>query len=104
MGFRFPAPLRQQRSHHGTADVQMDMVRAGITLYGLWPSSEMDPSFPLHPAMSLHSHIVAIRDLPEGSAISYGGTFVTERAPEWPPYRWDTGTAMPEAFPTGDTC
>ena len=61
-------------------DVQMDMVRAGITLYGLWPSSEMDPSFPLHPAMSLHSHIVAIRDLPEGSAISYGGTFVTERA------------------------
>ena len=22
-------------------DVQMDMVRAGITLYGLWPSSEM---------------------------------------------------------------
>ncbi len=61
-------------------DVQMDMVRAGITLYGLWPSSEMDPSFPLHPAMSLHSHIVAIRDLPEGSAISYGGTFVTELA------------------------
>ena len=61
-------------------DVQMDMVRAGITLYGLWPSSEMDPSFPLHPAMSLHSHIVAIRDLPEGSAISYGGTFVTKRA------------------------
>ncbi len=60
-------------------EVQMDMVRAGITLYGLWPSPEMDRSFPLHPAMSLYSHIVAIRDLPSGAAVSYGGTYVTKR-------------------------
>lgn len=59
--------------------MQMDMVRAGITLYGLWPSEEMDRSFPLCPAMSLYSRIVAVKDLPAGEAISYGGTFVTDR-------------------------
>lgn len=55
------------------------MVRAGITLYGLWPSEEMDHAFPLHPILSLYSHIVHIKTLPAGSAISYGGTYVTER-------------------------
>lgn len=56
-----------------------NMVRAGITLYGLWPSEEMDHAFPLHPILSLYSHIVHIKTLPAGSAISYGGTYVTER-------------------------
>lgn len=60
-------------------EMQMDMVRAGIALYGLWPSEEMNRSFPLQPAMSLYSRIVAVKDLPAGEAVSYGGTFVTER-------------------------
>lgn len=59
--------------------VQMDMVRAGITLYGLWPSEEMDHSFPLLPAMSLYSRIVSVKELPAGEPISYGGTYVTSR-------------------------
>ena len=56
-----------------------NMVRAGITLYGLWPSEEMDHAFPLHPILSLYSYIVHIKNLPAGSAISYGGTYVTKR-------------------------
>ena len=60
-------------------EVQMDVVRAGIILYGLWPSPEMDRSFSLKPAMSWYSHIVFIKELPAGAAISYGGTYVTER-------------------------
>ena len=56
-----------------------NMVRAGITLYGLWPSEEMDHAFPLHPILSLYSHIVHIKTLPAGSAISYGGTYVLVR-------------------------
>ncbi|MDD6352552.1 MAG: alanine racemase [Lachnospiraceae bacterium] len=59
-------------------DASMDMVRAGITLYGLWPSEEMNRSFPLKPALSLYSRIVHIKELPAGCPVSYGGTFVTK--------------------------
>ena len=58
-------------------ETDLEMVRAGITLYGLWPSEEMDHSFPLEPALSLHSRIVHIKTLPAGRSVSYGGTFVT---------------------------
>lgn len=59
---------------------EMDMVRAGIILYGLWPSEEVPrDKIQLRPALSLHSHIVYIKDVPEGTPVSYGGTFVTDR-------------------------
>lgn len=61
-------------------DTHMDMVRIGITMYGLWPSEEIQKnSFDLKPAFSLHSHIVYLKTLEAGKEISYGGTFVTER-------------------------
>ncbi len=60
-------------------DANMDLVRAGITLYGLWPSMEMDMSFPLKPVLSLYSHIVHIKELEPGREISYGGTYVTNK-------------------------
>lgn len=61
-------------------EANMDMVRAGITLYGLWPSDEVDKTqIPLRPVMSLKSHITFIKTLPEGCPVSYGGTYVTAR-------------------------
>lgn len=57
-------------------DANMDVVRAGITLYGLWPSNEVAQDIvPLKPALSLVSHIVMIKDIKKGTQISYGGTF-----------------------------
>ena len=50
-------------------------VRAGIILYGLWPSDEVDHSFSLKPLLSLHSHIVHIKTVEKGTPISYGGTY-----------------------------
>ena len=56
------------------------MVRAGITLYGLWPSEEVPKDIvPLRPLLSLHSHVVYVKTVPAGTAVSYGGTFVTEK-------------------------
>ncbi|MCR5097943.1 MAG: alanine racemase [Lachnospiraceae bacterium] len=57
----------------------LDMVRAGITTYGLWPSDEVEHYMPLMPALSLYSHVVYVKDIEPGQAISYGGTFVAER-------------------------
>lgn len=61
-------------------EANMSLVRAGITLYGLMPSGEMDPeSMKITPVMSLISHISHIKEIGPGEAISYGGTFVTDK-------------------------
>lgn len=58
----------------------MDVVRAGITLYGLAPSPEVNMhTVELRPALSLHSTVVFVKWLPEGSPVSYGGTYVTSK-------------------------
>lgn len=68
------AILRMPRSH-------MNAVRAGIISYGLQPSSEMaEETKKFRPALSLYSSIIYIKEIPAGTAISYGGTFVAEHA------------------------
>lgn len=53
-----------------------DIVRAGITLYGLWPSDETERDvIDLKPVMSLKSHIAYIKTVGAGKQISYGGTY-----------------------------
>ena len=61
-------------------ETNMDAVRAGISLYGLHPSSEVpgEGSY-LRPALSLSSHIVHVKTIHAGQSISYGGTFTAGR-------------------------
>lgn len=57
-------------------EANMDMVRAGITLYGLWPSDEVKKDIvALKPALTLKSRIVYVKTVDEGCEISYGGTY-----------------------------
>ena len=58
-------------------EANMDLVRAGITMYGLMPSDEVSTEIiSLKPALSMHSHIAFIKEMPPGSVISYGSTYV----------------------------
>ena len=58
----------------------LDMVRAGIIMYGLAPSDEVRMDIvPLRPAMSLYSHIVYVKTIHAGQSVSYGGTFTASR-------------------------
>jgi len=59
-------------------DNEFDMVRLGIVSYGLYPSDEVDKSVEIKPVMSLISHISHVKNVDEGTAISYGGTYVTD--------------------------
>ncbi|MBQ6093959.1 MAG: alanine racemase [Lachnospiraceae bacterium] len=60
-------------------EANMDLVRAGITLYGLYPSDEVRKDVvPLKPVLSLHSHVVYVKDVMPGQSISYGGTFTAD--------------------------
>ncbi len=54
-----------------------DIVRAGIMLYGISPLPEFQKL--LRPVMTWKTRIVLVRDMPKGSSISYGRTFITPR-------------------------
>ncbi len=61
-------------------EADMDMVRAGIATYGLYPSDEVRKELvPLRPAMELVSHVVHVKWVDAGTPVSYGGTFVTAK-------------------------
>lgn len=61
-------------------EANMDLVRAGIALYGILPSNEVDSkTIALKPALSLHSHIVYVKTLQKGQTVSYGSTYVAEK-------------------------
>ncbi len=60
-------------------EANMDLVRAGITLYGLWPSDEVDKTkISIKPALSLITHVAYVKELEAGHSISYGGTYTTK--------------------------
>ncbi len=59
-------------------ECNFDMVRAGISLYGLYPSEEVHKqNITLKPAMTFMSAIASVKTLKEGTKVSYGGLFET---------------------------
>ncbi|MDO4679392.1 MAG: alanine racemase, partial [Eubacteriales bacterium] len=61
-------------------EANLSMVRAGITIYGIYPSSEVErDKIKLETAMEIKSHISYLKDVSPGTAISYGGTFVASK-------------------------
>lgn len=56
--------------------MHMNMARAGISIYGMYPSDEMKHE-PVHltPVMELHSEISYVKTIEAGDSVSYGGTF-----------------------------
>lgn len=64
----------------GFPDANMDLVRAGISIYGMYPSDEVEKSnVALRPVMKLKSFITYVKMLKPGKEVSYGGTFVAEK-------------------------
>ena len=55
-----------------------DMVRAGISLYGYYPSNETSESIKLKPVMSLISEVATVKTFPKGTPISYGRRYKTK--------------------------
>jgi alanine racemase len=64
----------------GFPQAHYDMVRAGISIYGLYPSAEVDYSrVKLFPAMTLKSMITSVRKVSKGFFVSYGMTYETRK-------------------------
>lgn len=66
--------------------MQYSLIRTGIMLYGLWPSSDIRREgtlgkrhLQLSPVLNWKTHLVHIQDIPPGAAVGYGGTFKANR-------------------------
>jgi alanine racemase len=60
--------------------VTCNMVRAGIVLYGHYPSCDVNTdNFPLKPVMSVVAHVTNVFELKKGRGVSYGHTFIAEK-------------------------
>jgi alanine racemase len=73
----FKAHVLQSAGVLAFADPLFDIVRAGILLYGISPLPEFQKL--LKPVMTWKTRIALVRDMPKGSSISYGRTFITPR-------------------------
>lgn len=61
-------------------EANLSAVRAGITIYGIYPSDEVERDvIRLWPAMELKSSVSYVKGVEPGKEISYGGTYVTDR-------------------------
>jgi alanine racemase len=54
-----------------------DAIRPGLSLYGISPCSDSGDG--LRPALAWETAVVAVKRVPAGTAVGYGGTFVTSR-------------------------
>ncbi len=79
IGVRFPIHHLCNSAGISEFSEHFDMVRMGISLYGLYPSEEVDKSkVELIPAMTYKSHVIHVKDVPEGEGISYGHIYKTK--------------------------
>ena len=59
-------------------EMQLDMARAGVILYGMYPSASVSRRIRLLPVMELKTVISMVKEVPPGTPVSYGGTFVSD--------------------------
>ncbi len=57
----------------------LDLVRPGISIYGLYPSTEVQKTIKLIPAHSFKTRIVFLKELSMGKSIGYGRTYTTNQ-------------------------
>ena len=57
----------------------LDLVRTGISVYGLYPSTEVQKTVKLIPAHSFKTQIVFLKELSAGEYISYGRIYTTTK-------------------------
>ena len=75
-------PVRHMDNSAGLMNFEnhYEMVRAGIVMYGMYPSEEVDPTqLSITPALRWNSRVTHVNVLQPGTEIGYGGTYVTDR-------------------------
>ncbi|GEN88864.1 alanine racemase [Oceanobacillus sojae] len=77
----YKIPIKHCCNSAGTiayTEMHLDMVRVGVSLYGLYPEPHLKGILPLKQVMSLKTKPVLIKPVPAGQSISYGRTYTTK--------------------------
>lgn len=76
-------PVKHISNSAGIIDLpeaQLNMVRSGISTYGLYPSDEVEKNkLELTPALELKTHVSFVKEVDAGVGVSYGSTYVTSK-------------------------
>jgi alanine racemase len=76
-----PPPLRHMANSGAILQLpesHFDMVRAGILLYGVYPSQEVTKTIAVQPALSWKSRVVYFKVVQPGHPVSYGSTWQSD--------------------------
>jgi alanine racemase len=77
-----PCPPLRHAANSGAiaqfAPSHLDMVRAGILLYGVYPSAEVPRTVPVRPALSWKSRVVYFKVVLPNHPVSYGSTWQSD--------------------------
>ncbi|MEO6185595.1 MAG: alanine racemase [Steroidobacteraceae bacterium] len=83
-------------------DARADWVRPGLALYGVSPFTEqIGSTLGLTPAMRLVSTVIAVRQVPAGETVGYGGTWRAARDASVAIIAGGYGDGLPRALPNG---
>jgi alanine racemase len=80
LGLKFIAHAANSAALFRNKRTHLDMVRPGISIYGLTPFKHAERFLKLKPVLSWKAKIMFLRKVPAGFCVSYGRTFVTSRA------------------------
>jgi alanine racemase len=79
-----------------------DWVRPGLALYGISPfASQTGAQLGLRAAMTLESNVIALRDVPLGERVGYGGTWQARRRSRLAIVAAGYGDGLPRSLPSG---
>src|SRR3989339_1291653 len=59
----------------GYPESYFNMVRPGLSLYGLYPSEDISRDIGIRPVMSFKTRIIHIKDMESGDVVGYGRTY-----------------------------
>jgi alanine racemase len=83
-------------------EAQADWVRPGLVLYGVSPfDGSIGADFGLKPVMTLHSHVIAVKDLEPGERVGYGGNWTATRPTRLVVAAVGYGDGYPRALDSG---
>jgi alanine racemase len=101
-GSRFARSLANSAGLFARRDAQAEWVRPGLALYGVSPFAEQVGSeLGLTAAMRLVSTVIAVREVPAGETVGYGGTWRAARDSRVAIVAGGYGDGLPRALPNG---
>ncbi len=101
-GLDFATSIANSAGILGGAGVQADWVRPGLALYGVSPfADQCGTDLGLHAVMTLESTVVAVRRVPKGETVGYGGAWRAQRDSTVAIVAAGYGDGLPRNLPSG---